>query len=429
MIKIKNIGTFLMMICVVSCLPFTLLGSISYTHVLNETDLNIYDVTAPDGTVFSRITGTDMFGEGEEGHPEIPYKVIRFLVPDNAYDFSVEIVEIEGVGTIELSHEIYPNQLPIPINDYTDDMFCYPNEIAYRETSGSFRAEVLEESRLEGKYHIIAVGLWPLAYNGNSDQLKFCKTMNISLAYKENGLFKQKKSDNKEGLINIADIVVNVDSNSNGLNSLEDYDFGGSVSITDLPIIPYYIISERALLPALEDLATWKTQKGYEVITKAIEDIYEDSRYKVGTNDIVDEAASLRKYLQDEYAEHGSFFCFLVGDHRTKMPIRKVVTFNSQTVVKNPNEKGYIPTDNYFSDLSEDGWPLFKEANGIYVAYYETSYVPYIYVGRLLCHSKEEISNYIKKLILYETNPGRGNSNYLNNAMIFVQQDGQYKYR
>lgn len=425
--KIK-IAAFLVLIMAMLCNPLLLRATITYSYSIDETDLNIYDVSAPDGTIFSRISGLDMFGSGEVGHPEIPYKVIRFLVPDNAYDFSVKIVEMKDLSTIELGNKIYPNQQPVSINDYTDEMFTYADEGAYENTSGTFRAEVLDESRLEGTYHIVSVGLWPLAYSGVKDKLEICKTLRIQLDYKENGLFKQKRAtSNNSGFINISDIVVNADMM--GMDIATASDFSGDVPVSQIKLPYYYIISERSLIPALEDFATWKTQKGYRVVTKAIEDIYADSNYKVGANGIVDEAASLRKYLQDEYAKHGTFFCLLVGDHRTRMPIRKVYFNERRLTSEDTNGDKYVPTDNYFSDLSKDGWNLRYDSKGLYLTDVSTSYQPYIYIGRLLCSKPQEIKNYFSKLVLYETNPGRGNSDYLDNTTLTVMYDGRKSYK
>lgn len=422
------ISAALVLILAMFCCPFSLGAAITYTHIMSESDLNIYEVTAPDGTVFSRISGTDMFGGGEVGHPEIPYKVIRFLVPDNAYDFTVAMEDSSDTEMLMLDNPIFPNQQAISINDYCDDLFTYCDEDAYDSFSSTFNVQVLEESRLEGRYHIVAVGLWPLAYSGISDKIELCKSMRIRLDFKENVMFKKKSTAaQSESFVNISDIVVNADMMDSSIAKASDFSGIGQISQVNLP--RYYIISERSLIPALEDLATWKTQKGYRVITKAVEDIYADSNYKVGTNGIVDEAASLRKYLQDEYATYGTFFCFLVGDHRTRVPIRKVYDNNPYFDSESYNSDKYIPTDIYFSNLSERGWELFKDGSGFYVEKSENVlFDPYIYVGRLLCNTPQQIKNYTSKLILYESNPGRGESDYLVKSSMFVQINTNLSY-
>lgn len=88
------------------------------------------------------------------------------------------------------------------------------------------------------------------------------------------------------------------------------------------------------------------------------------------------------------------------------------------------------PMDNYFSDLTGNGWSVFKDSSGQYVCDLDaTKYQPSIYVGRLLCHTDEQVSNYVSKLILYESNPGRGNSSYLDKTTLTVQYDGRMDYQ
>lgn len=428
-VKKYNRLTWLPMLVFITSVLSPLRADAGIIHQQNfaTSDFVIGNITAPNGESFSRVSGRDMFGSGEIGQPELPYKVIRFLVPDNAYDFKVTIEDMGPTSPFVLDNAIYPVQKDIPINDYTDDMFTFPDEDMYCSLKTSLRADILEESRLEGRYHIVSVGLWPLVYSGDEKKLELYSSMCINLDYKENTLFKQiSKNANPTSFINISDLVVNAEQ---GLTANTLSSSRGFVNQGIWQKLPrYYIISEKSLIPALEDLATWKMQKGYHVVTTAIEDIYDDERYKVGTNGIVDEAASLRKYLQDEYDEYGTFFCFLVGDHRTRMPIRKAYwRINS----KNPSFNGdnYIPTDAYFANLMEDKWDVITSDIGNYSDKDSNlAFDPYIYVGRLLCHSAEEIHNYTSKLILYESNPGRGNTNYLTEAMIFVQYDGKDNY-
>lgn len=397
-------------------------AGIIHRQDFSASDFDVWTMTAPNGHTFSKVSGKDMFVSGEIGQPEITYKVIRFLVPDNAYDFKVTVEDIGVTSPFLLDNAIYPVQKAVPINDYNDDMFTFPDKEEYRNLKTSFRAEILDESRLEGRYHIVSVGLWPFVYSGNEKEFELCTSLSINLDYKENTLFKQKSSTSyTKGFINISDIVVNAEhSQSTAPQSISVSGIGNTTETQDLP--RYYIISERNLLPACEDLATWKSQKGYYVVTKAIEDIYEDTRYKVGTNGIVDEAASLRKYLQDEFFQYGTFFCFLVGDHHTRMPIRKVYYDNPHSSTNVYEGDKYIPTDIYFSNLSENEWNIYKDQSGFFVDDYENvSFNLSIYVGRLLAHTPEHVRNYTSKLILYECNPGRGNSDYIGNASMFVQ--------
>lgn len=415
-------------LCIVFLLIPTIIGaSVNYTYRSDDVLLRIDTVASPDGNKYLKFEGDNVWDSGEPGHPEIPFSVVRFLVPDGAYDFSVKINNVYDIVAIQSDLQVYPCQEGVTINDYTPDMFTLPDLEVYKNYSSSFRTEICEDSWLEGKYHVVAVKVFPVAYSSNTNTFEICGSIDMTLDYKEKSLVNKKKSTKvTNGFIDIANIVVNAPSQNQLMEKSQLYP-------ANEDIVPncYYIISERSLLPALEDLAIWKKQKGYDVVLKAIEDIYEDSRYKVDSSeDIVDEAASLRKYLQDEYEKNSTFFCLLVGDHCTKMPIRKLKhTGNGITDRYGVNGDAYIPTDNYFSDLSQDSWNLYKSNHNIFVDnLLDVKFSPYIYVGRLLCNSPEQISNYTSKLILYESNPGRGDSDYLDNSVLFVQFDGNSKH-
>lgn len=418
--------------CVMTFLmPFTSQGSrqsITHKEIFNTEELSIEHIISPSGDgTFSRLAWGKMYHTGSVGQPELLVKHIGFLVPDNAYDFSLEIQNSVIARSITLEYPLYPVQEAKSTNENDSNEFTPPDESTYFSLISNKEAEIIEESRPEGRYHIVTVALYPILYNPENNDLTIYNSMQITLSYNEILKTERQTTTQKErhkGLINISDFIVNPEDLSSDIFRSISPNPNGNVAP-----MRYYIISERKLLPALDDLVLWKRQKGYTVVTKAIEDIYADAKYKVNsTTEIVDEAASLRRYLSDEFDKYDTFFCFLVGDHKTKMPIRKLRRANSKDTISTGNN--YIPTDNYFSDLSENGWTLFKDGSGQYVCDMEkTQYEPYIYVGRLLCHTPEQIENYISKLILYEANPGRGNASYLDNTTLTVQYDGRSYYQ
>lgn len=403
-------------------------SDIHYKYDFRET-IKIDTVASPHGQEFLKIYGNNLWMKGETAHPEIPYTIVRFLVPDNAGDFSVKIDNLEHSELPKSELPLFPKQQDTTINEYDVTDFTYPDSIAYANFSTNFKAEIIKESWIEGQYHIVAVALYPLSYSSTLKKIDICSSCDINLRYTLDSSRKQQPSkEQKSRLVNISNIVVNPDTIQNRDYIVIDDPGLLQANLTD----KYYIISEKSLLPAFKDLVSWKTQKGYNVTLKAIEDVYSDPRYSVNPdNGIQDKAESLRKYLQDEFETHGTFFCLLAGDRKTDMPIRKVCWRNStdsifedRPLLYIPNGDNYIPTDNYFSDLSQDRWKIFKDKpTGELVCYLHESYDPSIYVGRLLCHTSEEIQNYISKLILYECNPGRGNTEYLDNVIMTVQFD------
>lgn len=191
----------------------------------------------------------------------------------------------------------------------------------------------------------------------------------------------------------------------------------------------YYIITPQNLKEALSDFILWKKQKGYKIIVKTIEEILSSSTYAVNPNKtirdnkIVDSAASLRAYLADQFALNGFFYCLLVGDSRTSMPIRKCTKIYSKK--DDPFSdcgEWVVPTDAYFCDLTQK-WPLRKEAGmSIYTAPVDSlGFNPTISVGRLLCTNSAEIRRWTDKVMIYESCPGYGDNEYLSSALFFEQ--------
>ena len=400
--------------------------SIVHTENFDIGDFSIDNFVSPSGDTYTKLSWANTLSTGEVGQPELLVRYIRFLVPDSASDFSVEISNSIIARNVRLDYPVYPVQEPESINEYNPDVFTAPDVDAYLSSEFMKSAEIMEDSWLEGRYHVVTVALYPVKYNASTNELGICGSIDVSLSYTDNmEIVSEAKSGMNEGMIDIADFVVNPGfADINMSKSINPNPNGESIPSY------YYIISERKLLSALKDLEDWKRQKGYNVVVTAIEDIFNNSEYKVNSTDIVDEAASLRSYLSHEFDKNGSFFCLLVGDHKTKMPIRKLRKTNSSSAHEIlPNGNNYIPTDNYFSDLSKNGWNVFRDASGQYVGdLNNTQYTPSIYVGRLLCHTSEQIDNYISKLILYESNPGRGNTSYLDETCLYVQYDGKDDY-
>ncbi|MCM1490434.1 MAG: C25 family cysteine peptidase [Muribaculum sp.] len=426
----RSSHTCISWLCLSIILLYPIVGKseIHYKYYFSDT-IKIDTIVSPCGQEFLKISGDNLWMHGETAHPEIPYTTARFLVPDNACNFSIKIDGIELYELPQSELPLFPKQQDVTINEFDINDFTYPDSIGYANFSTNIRAEIIKESWIEGLYHIVAVALYPLSYSSTLKKMGICNSCDVYLDYTLDSSQKQLGSkEHKSSLVDISNIVVNPEILKNRDCLVNEKT--GFLQINQID--KYYIISEKSLLPAFKDLVSWKTQKGYNVILKAIEDIYSDARYSVDPDKgIIDKAESLRKYLQDEFEAHGTFFCLLAGDRKTDMPIRKVCWRNANDTILedrpllyDPNGDNYTPTDDYFSDLSRDRWKTFKDKpTGELVCYIRESYDPSIYVGRLLCHTSEEIQNYISKLILYECNPGRGNAEYLNNVIMTLQTE------
>lgn len=407
-------------------LIFPLYCSSGIRHCLNfdYNKLSLSDVLGPDGNSYIKISWNSFEVGGIPGSPELPIKYIRLSVPAGANNFDVYITNIgEGIE-IPLDSYIFPAQEPLSINEWESGQFTPPNLSIYTNIENECPIQFLDDGYIEGKYHVATIAVCPVRYEATKKKLYVYNDIEFELTYEEpiKNQSKENRNNNAVSYIDINSIVDNQYS-SNSIKAVSDPNPNGS----EIPKY-YYIISEKKLLSPLQELALWKKQKGYTVVLKAIEDIY--SEYPINpSGGIADEAASLKSYLQDEFYKHDTFFCLLVGNHNTRIPIRKVRGSNSNSQEDlNPNGQNYIPTDNYFADF-ETNWDLSKDGSGLFTMALEKSdFMPYIYIGRLLCSTPGEVSNYINKLIIYEANPGYGDNQYLDRARYFVQYDGRNSY-
>lgn len=189
-------------------------------------------------------------------------------------------------------------------------------------------------------------------------------------------------------------------------------------SVSAVNYYEYVVITKRDLIPAFNELLTWKNQKGLKAGAVAIEDILADPAFKNGdlVSGINDDAGKLRAYLKSS-KDKGIGKYVLLGGMDEIVPIRYGTGYNNSW---SPDEWGKetdkIPSDFYFSHLdgkwNKDGDKYYGEQSGDDV-WVSSSSKNVLYVGRLLCRNSDDIKTWTKKLLIYEQNPGIGNPGYL----------------
>ncbi len=390
--------------------------------------------TAPDGTEFRTVEWGDMHPAAEVGSPELPVEHFRFLVPVYSNNFRATVVSATGASALPLGSRVLPAQVPQKADGSPAPEFTYPKAAAYVRTLAP-EAWVVDDGFIDGCNHVVTVAVRPVSYDDATLSASAYGSVTVRLDYDlcgEDGLTGSKPifPPRASEYVRIEDLVVNT-ANVAQFAPRRVPDAGSGEHSRH-----YYIIVPDNLKDAVDDLAVWKRQKGYSVVVKTIEDICATPRYVVGghcsyrngqTEELVDSAASLRAYLHDEFEDNGAFFCLLVGNSKTSMPIRKAYWGSIHSLSSTNSRNGeFTPTDLYFGDLTTE---YTLTSGGIapqiftfeYNVYSTVAGYPEIYIGRLLASKKEEILNYTRKLELYESNPGRGNNDYLSSALFLEQ--------
>lgn len=398
-------------------------GQVTVTRTYDTAAITLGTETAPDGTQFQSIGWPGLDCDAETGAPQLPVEYIRLMVPVYSNNFRVTLQSATGAYQLPLQSKVIAGQIPQIADGSPAPEFTYPDGDAY--TAAEANARVVSHGYIDGCNHLVTVAVCPVAYDGATGATAY-GSVTVRLDYDEcteaglegsRPLFPPHASP----YVDVAGMVANPpDVARFRATRLPDATKGEYADW-------YYIIVPGNLEQAVADLALWKRQKGYNVVVKTIESIAATPKYAVNSSvEIVDSAASLRAYLQDEFKSHGAFFCLLVGNDRTSMPVRKTTDSVDYAKEKTPNGTYAIPTDGYFSDLTQE-WnlrPQYEGAPILTASYTEIDYKADIHVGRLLCTQPNEIKNYLTKLILYESNPGYGDNDYLSSSFFFETENG-----
>ena len=423
----------MLMLCVMTAAA----GSETARRVYDVSKLKFDVTTEADGNSYTRVNWEGLETAGEPGQPALPVEYIRFLVPVYVKVTDVKVKALADGS--KLTAPVIPVQTPVLANSTEPEVFTAPDTEAYSH-SYELRAESVEDGFIDGCNHIITVAVHPFAYDPQNGVYHAASNMVVTLTYEECDAADMKSTPifppHQSKYLDLSSLVVNPERAT-------DPSFAPRKKPSAATPEYYYIITSRKLAPAFADLATWKRQKGYTVVIKSIEDIYEDDLYRIGAThyikddkgnnkpeEILDSAMSLRCYLKDQFQLRGHFFCLLGGDWRTPVPIRKASRTGSpkEFQLDTRNSSGFIPTDSYFSDLSTPIKLKYSQNLDLYHFDYKTDIASRtISVGRLLCDSKQEVDNYFRKLMIYEANPGLGDNRYLGNAVFFEQCNYSYE--
>lgn len=433
----------IVLVMVLNCLTLRAVNTIIYnaTYTYSASNLTIGTDTL-DGVTYTTVSYNGLYNGGDPGMPSLPVDYIRFSVPWNATNFTVNaLLQNNIIQTID--YRVYPCQRPWLMNDTTPTIITPPDSAAYFSNAyyPSQNAWVVNEGFLAGENHIVTVAVLPISYKRSGtgsfekNQLKKSQTVRLTLSYQLKDslpmypIARQDSALRREGYaltqsmvanptnvepfapINLAldSLIYVIPPSGNGLNGGIDPPNPpiSNDSITNGPeemglaSYPYLIVTTNELVHSVRRIAALKRQKGYGVKVVTMNEVLSSPfnfggdriRLSDNTYHVVDstDAGKLRQFLKYYYSRYGTYYVFLVGD---SIPYKVIPTI----------ENGMCPTDTYFNDLNADWSDTIT---------YKKDFFPEIYSGRLMAKNNQEVHNYTDKLLRYELNPGNGNRQYL----------------
>lgn len=397
---------------------------LDYTVNVDYSTLEVDTVVHSSGQIFVRLDIAGLDNVAETNEPTLPVRMLTFEVPTYVNNFSVKLNSYTTFGTRTLPLALAPMEC-LTTNEAIEGV---SNPVVYgagySATPTAPTAEVVDEYFVDGLRHFVTVRVTPVLYTHATKSVKLCNRLSVSLTYDD-----CNAADMKFTPIKVAKGVQfahHIDDSTLAATSSRRVNARAASGTLEPQIKEYLILTPDSLKEGVARLVAWKRQKGYNVKVQTFESIYSMPNYAVGSNaNCFDEAASVREWMKKYYADNGAFYCLIIGDYRTSAPIRYYTKNRYATDI---HSQSYVPTDTYFADLGSN-LDFYISRGGIYSTDLDSAkFSPTIPVGRLLCNKIDHITNFIDKVILYESNPGRGDSSYLLNGMVAKHENCKIAY-
>lgn len=403
--------------------------TVRYSLDIDIGELKVDTVTTHDGNRFIGLAVNGLDNTAEMNEPVLPVKHVTISVPTYCNNVSARVTGSNAAETLSLGYPV------LPFKDCTTNE--HPEEIIYMPLSGkgyscsvtSPQAEIADEFFLNGSEHFVTLSVYPVVYDAPTGKIRVFSNVEVDVSFSVCGKDEMKFRPlvPKDGSVLYDSRLLDCYDREGGTlvnRRVAASSTGDGYAADIMKAQNYLILVPDTLRDGVEGLSDWKRQKGYRVTVETYENILANPLYKVGNRkECFDAESGIREWMRDFYASNGAFYCLLIGDYRTSAPIRKFKSANTTAADSCKSDEGLDPTDIYFTDLISD-WQFSKTSAGIYVSdISDLTFSPTVSVGRLICTNKDQINNYTHKLKLYESYPGRGNTEYLSRGIRVQHYD------
>ncbi|MDD2229761.1 MAG: C25 family cysteine peptidase [Candidatus Cloacimonetes bacterium] len=427
---------------------FISLNALSHTEAFCIGDLSVQS----NSRGYHELRLSDLGKTGEPGNPELPGKVISFIIPANqdACNLSTSASSTYLDGT----YNVMPLQTGEYYNGQSND-FTAPNPTVYSsdEFYPNKYAEIIDQSYLDGANHIVSIIVYPLRYNPVTQVVEFVNNLSISFsltASSSQAVYPKKRFaiDASKYEAYLYDSVLNKDDIPS-LRYVPDIEVTPDSSID----FNYIIVCPSDILPQDEtesnpfaEFITWKECKGHRVRCMSYDEIaaHPDAGNGDDIGDLLinDLAGKVRRFLKHQWEHHGLANVLMVGGKDDL--IRHACYMGAYTGGPLPVEKKY-PSDLYFAEY-QGSWNNDDDTHNLYGEFDNSTIYPLagladdvdflqdVFIGRIILPPiftppvgsptrKEAVLNWTDKVIAYEKGPGNGFDGYLDSFYSLTASD------
>ena len=399
-------------------------SQINYTVNINASGLSINTATATDGNTYSNVNISKLFSLSDTGKPALPLEYIKFYIPAGKDVDSISFTT-SSATTYNLTAKVFPVQKPIITSmSYTSPGFTKPDSVIYNSIAAfpSQMVKLVHNGYFDVNNRIITIAVTPFQYYPLMNKLDFYSSISITVTLKQSSINPVNTVKNRSQYIKAmyADILKSMVVNPQDIPASGAMTSSVMHASSNYTLVPYdyIIITDTSFVSSFASFMDWKKRKGINIGIISKQYIY--NHYYSSGGDILfsqyhiqDTSGCVRQFLYDAY-QNGLAWALLAGD-QSNMAVRKgSPTFNDRNYADDPE------TDMYFEDFTSN-WNATN--NGLYgqqgtppYGDYTTWQYPQIFVGRLLCSTTSQITNWTNHVLAYEQNPGNGSYSYLTNV-------------
>ncbi|OAN13174.1 hypothetical protein A3K86_16065 [Photobacterium jeanii] len=294
--------------------PYFSLLSVDSSKAMFEaklTSLTMAKVKMADGNVYDRIILPDGGGPVEPGKPNLTGYQQMVRIPDGA-KLDIIIDDVEWSKTFE-DTVVDPVQLPFPDVVEMDgtrpdqNMPFVKDEEAYGLVADTQLppVSVVETVRVRGKSYAV-ISYRPMDFDPISKTIRFAKKVRFHVNYvlSESQGSRAKRAD-QLGFEAPANAVLDIRSKAEQAASAvpAGKQNPNNAALTPAQKADYLIITADRFKDAIEPLAAWKRQKGYQVHVATV-------------TETGNTQADIKKYISDSYSKGTmTSYVLFVGDH------------------------------------------------------------------------------------------------------------------
>lgn len=359
------------------------------------------------------------------GAPQLPVYIQNFVVPHGSTVTNI-VVSNQNEVLIDNNVLLYPTQ---PAAEWDSvPAFVPPDPVIYNSSSIYPANTVVKtgDNSAQG-YRIVTLDICPFKYIPNQKKLYLYQTINITIQYTVGNVeYSEKITKFRQKLTEewVASQVENpellkymVPTAKTVLDEIVETDksmLRWKPSAYDSYIPDYIIITNEALKSKFQQLADYKTKRGFTTLLVTTEQIYPD--YPGADN-----AEKIRNYLKAAHKFWGNGLFVLLGGDTAVIPSRIGYYYKEGQSDEEEN-----PTDLYYSDVYKLNTPNYNWNQNENARYGEgtgdgVELGNDNFIGRSPVDTEEEAQNFVNKIINYEKLNGipANNRNYVNN-MLFI---------